>query len=183
MNKIIYSLFIVCIVLGCSKQHVVENTMVDTATTLPGNELSDSIDYETDGWLQRDSLLVKWYKHLIDVTNDTNLNFSSEKKHELNKFVAGQMDTIERLTFKESYILIYRTRDKNILLSSDIQNSEISLSKRIKVGISRDELLKELNAQSNRDTLTVTDFEGNTNVTLILKNNLLTHIIYAGYID
>ncbi|WP_018343659.1 hypothetical protein [Cytophaga aurantiaca] len=182
MKKII-TLILIALLCSCSKQHVEENALIDTITTLPENDLNDTIDNDIDGWLQDDSLLLTWSDDLIKVTTDVDFNFSSEKTTEANRFVAGQIDTIERLSFKESNITIYRTPDKNILISSDIRNAEISLSKGIKVGISRDELLKTLNAQSSRDTLTVTDFEGNTDVMLILKNNILSRIVYNGYVD
>jgi len=181
MKKSNISLLSVFILFACSQQKVVEDATVDTIST-PSLHIPSANIRDTSNFLQRDSLLLTWYNHLLDISS-SDLNFHSEKKPQLNKYVSGQIDMIERLTFKESNLLIYRATDKNILISSDIRNSEISLSKEIKIGISRDELLKELNAQSNRDTITVTDFEGNSNITLILNNNLLTRIIYSGYID
>lgn len=181
--KTIFSLLLLALICSCSKQHVEDVEMIDTATTISENELSDTTNNNTDGWLQNESLLVTWSDDLIKFTTDPDVNFSSEKKPEANRFVAGQIDTIEQLRFKESNITIYRTPDKNILISSDIRNPEFSLSKGIKVGISREELFKALNTQSSRDTLTVTDLEGNTDVMLILKNNILSRIVYNGYVD
>ena len=182
MNKIILTLFSALILIACSQKHDSENTIAETETTISVNKLNSTIKDSANSFLQRDSLIATWYTNLIDITN-TDLNFSSEKKPQLNKYNVGQIDTIECLIFKESNLTIYRTADKNILIGSDIQNSEISLSKGIKVGISRNVLLKTLNTESNRDTIIVTDFENNTNVTLILKNNLLKQIMYCGYID
>ncbi|HSY62569.1 MAG TPA: hypothetical protein VK796_11865 [Cytophaga sp.] len=183
MKKIIVSLFLAFIFSNCSQKNNVEHALADTVITdtiknIPVNESEKS----TGNFLQRDSLLFTWYDGLINITH-SDLNFISEKKPQLNKYITGQIDTIERLTFKESNLLIYHTIDKNILISSDIRNTEIPLSKEIKVGVSRIELLKTLNTESNRDTITVTDFENNTSVTLILKNNFLSRIIYSGYID
>lgn len=180
MKKIYLPLFVVSILLSCSQQKVVENAMIDTVST--SSELSEHILDSTNNFIQRDSLLIEWDNHLLDITN-SNLNFNSEKKSELNKYVPGQIDTIEHLTFKESDVWVYHTIDKNILMSSDIRNPEIPLSKEIKVGVSRSELQKALNTGSNNDTITVTDFEGNTNVTLILKNNILSRIIYCAYVE
>ena len=180
MKKYIISLSLVFILFACSQQKVVENAMIDTAA-IP-TELNKNIPDSTNNFIQRDSLLIEWDNHLLDITN-SDLNFNSEKKPELNKYVPGQIDTIEHLTFKESNFWVYHTIDKNILMSSDIRNSEIPLSKEIKVGVSRSELLKALNTESNSDTITVADLEGNTNVTLILKNNILSRIIYCAYVE
>lgn len=180
MNKIFISLFLVSILFACSQQKIEENAMIDTVAT--PSELSENVSDSTNNFIQRDSLLIEWDNHLLDITH-SDLNFNSEKKPELNKYIPGQIDTIEHLTFKESNLLIYHTIDKNILVSSDIRNAEIPLSKEIKVGVSRNKLLKALNTASNSDTITVTDFEGNTNVMLILKNNLLSRIIYCAYVE
>lgn len=180
--KTLITLLLLSLLCACGKTHVEEAEMIDTSAIVSENELNDTINYETNGFLQRDSLLITWYDNLIAITH-TDLNFHSEKKTEANRFVSGQIDTIERLTFKESNIEIYRTPDKNILMSAEIRNAEIALSKEMKVGISKQELLQYLNTESQKDTLHVIDFEGNTNVMLILKDNLLTRIVYSGYVD
>jgi hypothetical protein len=180
--KTIISLLLLSLLCSCSKRYVEENTLADTVMTVSEEELSNTGYDEANGVLQRDSLLSIWHDNLIHITK-TNLSYRSEKKPEANRFVGGQIDTIERLTFKESNVVIYHTPDKTILISSDIRNPEISLSEEIKIGTPRKNVLKHLHTESTRDTLTVLDFEGNTNVMLILKDNLLTRIVYSGYVD
>lgn len=180
--KKITALLLLSLLSGCYQREVEEHTMVDTLSTSSMDTLTENSVNDTHDMMQSDSLLFMLHDDLIDVPVST-LAFISEKKAVPNKHVSGQIDTIEQLTFKKSQVVIYRSKDKNLLISADIADAEISLSGGINIGMSRDELKNILHSELKEDALKIVDFEGNTNVILILKNDVLSRIIYSGYYD
>ncbi len=94
-----------------------------------------------------------------------------------------QIDSILCYKTKASKVQIYRTLDKDILLDTDLFDSDITLSSKIKIGSSKKEVSQTLLVKIRSNILMIHDEESDMSFTFYFKNDILYQIHYNSYID
>ncbi len=81
-----------------------------------------------------------------------------------NHYHKEQIDTVYTLSYRLSEIKLYKTKDKTLLISADIQNRRIKLYGDIHVGMKKKQLTQMLSGfvKTNNQTIILNDDEGQT---------------------
>lgn len=96
----------------------------------------------------------------------------------------SQMDTIKHFKTSKSNINMYVTPNKTMLMESDIYDSEILLSNKIKVGVKKEVVFEVLNQKFANDTIKIQEPDGyGVYFELFFKNDLLYRIYFKSFID
>ncbi|XOV67889.1 MAG: hypothetical protein ACFHU9_01715 [Fluviicola sp.] len=179
MGKLKYNLILVIassvIVASCQSKSSTGKTLSKEA------EKNESLPYvETiyDG-----ELVYAWIDDIASYDFDTS-EFSHSKKPFQNIHDPNHMDTIRSYKSEKSEILFYYTPSKSILMDSDISDSQITLSEKIKIGVVKEVVFAVLDQQFKNDTLTIMEPDGyGINFELFFRDNHLNRIQFNSYID
>ena len=94
------------------------------------------------------------------------------------------MDTFKHFKTSKSNINLYVTPTKTMLMESDIYDSEILLSNKIKVGVKKEVVFEVLNQKFANDTIKIQEPDGyGVYFELFFKNDLLYRIYFKSFID
>lgn len=115
---------------------------------------------------------------------------SVEKEPTPNRHRPVQVDTIYHLQFDSSSVSLYHPAesDRYLFASADIKSPNVVLKDKIKVGMSRNELLDELNnyklyIKEQSDSIEVAGLIVETSLVFKLQNDRVRRIKYLPYLD
>ncbi|MFT6921636.1 MAG: hypothetical protein ACJA1C_000633 [Crocinitomicaceae bacterium] len=94
-----------------------------------------------------------------------------------------QIDSLLYYTTETSKVQIYRSFNKDILLDTDLFDSDITLSSKIKIGSPKKEVSQILLEEIRSNILMVHDEDSDISFTFYFMNDSLYHIHYNSYID
>lgn len=180
MKLIVLFVVLAALLDGCSiPSVVVENKEAHQPSS---NERLDSDASSTIDTLIRTELVHQW---AVDIQSSDQLKtqFISRLDTTRNIHWPEQIDTILYYTTEKSAVNIYRTPERDILLDSDLFDSDIALSSKIKIGVSKDALSSILSKKNLSNTVLIGEIDTDKSFTFYFKDNRLYHIHFNCYID
>ncbi len=179
MKLIVLFICIPLLLTGCFVPSVPEYDEQDQASSTAIQESNTSSTIDT---LIRSDLIHQW---TVDIRNSDLLKkqFTSRLDTTRNIHWPDQIDTVFYYTTEKSIIRIYRTPEKDILMDSDLFDSDISLSSKLKIGVPKSILASILSQENLADVVLIGEEDSDVSFTFYFRDNLLYHIHFNCYID
>jgi len=131
-----------------------------------------------------DSKIVMDWTNEILSSNYLESQFIKSQDTVRNIHDRNQLDTINYFKTERSHIGIYVTPSKNLLLESNIYDSDVSLSEKTKIGVDKAVVFDVLHREFANDTLTIREPDGyGVYFELFFKDNRLNRIHYKSFVD
>jgi len=128
-------------------------------------------------------LVIDWVNEILS-SNYLESQFLKSQDTVRNIHDRQQLDTINHFNTERSHVGVYVTPTKNLLLESNIYDSDISLSEQIKIGVNKVVVFDLLNRKFANDTLTIREPDGyGIYFELFFLDNILTRIHYKSVVD
>jgi hypothetical protein len=121
-----------------------------------------------------------------DILNSKYLTteFSESMETVQNIHDPSQTDTILRFRTDKSNVNVYTIPSKTMLMESDLYDSEIALSNRIKIGVKKEVVFEVLNQKFANDTIEIMEEDGyGVFFKLYFQDDRLSRIYFKSFID
>lgn len=147
--------------------------------TISKNE--NDIKIVEEQYIQDDSLTAKLFYELSEFKKDS--RFIIQKEPVNNRHVDNVVDTVLNFKFDKIKISSYKSVTEEFVFEANIKNPEFQFSKNIKIGIKKKDFEKSLNTKINSNVIKIGDLEQTSVFVFNFKKDILTEIIYEGYLD
>ncbi len=142
----------------------------------------DPLNVITEQIIKNDTLLATLENDLNEMVK--NPKFSVDKEFVNNRHVDNVIDTITTFEYNETTIQSYKSStEAEWVIEAQIQNSDFKLAHEITVGMDKNSLENILKTKLNSDLIKISNEEETSAFVFKFQNNLLTVIIYEGYLD
>lgn len=157
----------------------------DRANESSGDKENNEANKEHYGRIEpivNSSLLNNWNNQILrSVFHEKYFKASTDTIR--NMHTPSQIDTIYHFTTELSSVMIYRSPERDLLLDSDIYDTDLTLSSGIRIGASKKTVFAVLKKKFDNDTIIIRDFDSDAAYTLVFRKNELYYIHYNSYWD
>ncbi|HOY12652.1 MAG TPA: hypothetical protein PLY70_05905 [Saprospiraceae bacterium] len=143
---------------------------------------NDPLNVITEQIIKNDPLLATLENDLNEMVK--NPKFSVEKEFVNNRHVDNVIDTISTFKFNETTIQSYKTSTgAEWIIEAQIQNTDFKLAHEITVGMDKKSLENILKTKLNSDLIKISNEEETSAFVFKFQKDILTVILYEGYVD
>lgn len=143
---------------------------------------NDPVNVITEQIIKNDTLLATLENDLNEMVK--NPKFSVDKEFVNNRHVDNVIDTISTFKFNATSVQSYKTStEAEWVIEAQIQNTDFKLAYEITVGMDKKSLANILKTKLNSDLIKISNEEETSVFVFKFQNNLLTVILYKGYVD
>lgn len=182
MRHTLYLLAIALMVLSCKQEKNTGTPEPETVRQDQSRKTYDQTPSDEPQFIENDSLIRQWTAEL-EMISTAEERFEVEEELRENRHVEQQKDTVKTLKLDESTLRIYTTTGLYALESAEIRNEELALDSAVKVGMTRDQLERVLDAELQSDIIEVGNMTRNMHFTFYFEDDRVQRIEFNGYVD
>ncbi|MDP5198829.1 hypothetical protein [Flavobacterium sp. DG2-3] len=176
MAKHLRILILIFLALTSCKQKEISSNIPKTTS-----KSENDVKIVEEKYIQDDSLAAKFFYELNEFKKDS--RFIIQKELIKNRHVDNVIDTVINFEFDKIKISSYKTQTEEFIFEANIKNPEFQFSKNIKIGIKKKDFENSLNTKINSNVIKVGDLEQTSVFVFNFKKDILTEIVYEGYLD